>query len=102
MQRGHEVTIETGAGVGSAFADDAYEAAGARIAGVDEVGAESDLLLKVKEPIEQEYGRLREGLVLFTYLHIAADEPLTRALVASGIAAVAYDTVETRHAGVAL
>jgi alanine dehydrogenase len=102
VQRGHEVTIETGAGVGSAFADDAYEAAGARIAGVDDVWAESDLLLKVKEPIEQEYGRLREGLVLFTYLHIAADEPLTRALVDSGIAAVAYETVETPNGGLPL
>jgi alanine dehydrogenase len=95
VQRGHDVTIETGAGEGSAFTDSAYEGAGARIAGVDEVWVESDLLLKVKEPIAAEYGRLREGLVLFTYLHIAADEPLTRALVDSGITAVAYETVET-------
>jgi alanine dehydrogenase len=95
VQRGHDVTVETGAGEGSAFTDSAYEAAGARIAGVDDVWAESDLLLKVKEPIAAEYGRLREGLVLFTYLHIAADEPLTRALVDSGITAVAYETVET-------
>ena len=102
VQRGHEVTIETGAGIGSAFADDAYEAAGARIASVDEVWADSDLLLKVKEPIESEYGRLRDGLVLFTYLHIAADEPLTRALVDSGIAAVAYETVETGNGGLPL
>jgi alanine dehydrogenase len=93
--RGHEVLVETGAGEGSAFSDAAYEAAGARTASVDEVWAEVELLLKVKEPIEPEYGRLREGLVLFTYLHIAADEPLTRALVESGIAAVAYETVET-------
>ena len=55
----------------------------------------SDLLLKVKEPVAAEYGRLREGLTLFTYLHIAADEPLTRALVDSGVTAVAYETVET-------
>jgi alanine dehydrogenase len=95
VQRGHDVTIETGAGEGSAFADAAYEAAGARLASVDDVWAESDLLLKVKEPVAAEYGRLREGLVLFTYLHIAADEPLTRALVESGITAVAYETVET-------
>jgi alanine dehydrogenase len=94
-QRGHDVTIETRAGEGSAFSDSAYEAAGARMARVDEVWAESDLLLKVKEPIAAEYGRLREGLVLFTYLHIAADEALTRALVDSGITAVAYETVET-------
>jgi alanine dehydrogenase len=95
VQRGHEVTIETGAGTGSSFSDEAYRSAGARIASVDDVWAESELLLKVKEPIAPEYDRLREGLVLFTYLHIAADEPLTRALVDSGITAVAYETVET-------
>ena len=95
VQRGHDVAIETGAGVGSSFADDAYTAAGARIAGVDDVWGDSELLLMVKEPIAPEYERLREGLVLFTYLHIAADEPLTRALVDSGITAVAYETVET-------
>jgi len=94
-QRGHDVIVETGAGEGSAFTDAAYEAAGARIGAVDDVWAEAELLLKVKEPIRAEYERLREGLVLFTYLHIAADEPLTRALLESGITAVAYETVET-------
>jgi alanine dehydrogenase len=94
-QSGHDVIVETGAGEGSAFSDAAYEAAGAVIASVDDVWADSELLLKVKEPIEPEYGRLRDGLVLFTYLHIAADEPLTRALLESGITAVAYETVET-------
>src|SRR6185437_6343133 len=68
---------------------------GARIVSVDEVWSQPDLLLKVKEPIEEEYPRLRDGLVLFTYLHIAADEPLTRALIDSGVTAVAYETVET-------
>ena len=97
VQGGHEVTVETGAGGGSAFPDSAYEAVGARIASVDHVWADSELLLKVKEPIEAEYGRLREDLVLFTYLHIAADEPLARALVESGVAAVAYETVETSN-----
>src|ERR687886_463635 len=95
VQRGHDVTVETGAGDGSSFPDAAYEAVGARIGSVDDVWGDAELLLKVKEPIEPEYGRLREGLVLFTYLHIAADEPLTRALVESGITAVAYETVET-------
>jgi alanine dehydrogenase len=94
-QRGHEVIVEAGAGLGSSFSDAAYEAAGALIAPVDAVWGEAELLLKVKEPIAPEYGRLREGLVLFTYLHIAADEALTRALLESGIAAVAYETVET-------
>jgi alanine dehydrogenase len=95
VQRGHDVTIEQGAGLGSSFLDDAYVAAGARIVSVDEVWETAELVLKVKEPVEPEYSRLREGLVLFTYLHLAADEPLTRALVESGVTAVAYETVET-------
>jgi alanine dehydrogenase len=95
VQLGHEVVVETAAGAGSQFPDAAYEANGARIAVVDEVWETADLLLKVKEPIASEYPRLREGLTLFTYLHIAADEPLTRALADSGIAAVAYETVAT-------
>jgi len=101
-RRGHDVIVETGAGEGSAFPDGAYEAAGARIAPVDEVWVEADLLLKVKEPVKPEYGRLREGLVLFTYLHIAADEPLTHALLESGITAVAYETVETDYGALPL
>src|SRR5436309_12918489 len=87
-QRGHDVFVETGAGDGSSMSDSDYERAGATIASVDDVWSKADLLLKVKEPIEAEYTRLREGLILFTYLHIAADEPLTRALVGSGIKAV--------------
>ncbi len=94
-QRGHDVLVETGAGAGSSFPDGDYERAGARIASADEVWESVDLLLKVKEPIAAEYGRLRDGLVLFTYLHLAADEPLTQALVESGTTAVAYETVET-------
>jgi alanine dehydrogenase len=95
VERGHEIVVEEGAGLGSSFSDADYEATGARVATVDEVWERAELLLKVKEPIAPEYGRLREDLVLFTYLHIAADEPLTRALAESGIAAVAYETVET-------
>jgi alanine dehydrogenase len=95
VQRGHDVVVEQGAGVGSGFADEAYAAVGARLADVEEVWSSAELLLKVKEPIASEYPRLREGLTLFTYLHIAADEPLTRALLDSGITAVAYETVET-------
>jgi alanine dehydrogenase len=95
IRRGHDVFVETGAGIGSAFVDDAYANVGAHIASVEEVWGEAELLLKVKEPIEPEYTRLREGMTLFTYLHIAADASLTRALVDSGITAVAYETVET-------
>ncbi len=95
VQRGHEVFVEAGAGLGSAFLDEAYERAGASIVSVDDVWGRSELLLKVKEPIAIEYPRLRPGLTLFTYLHIAADEPLTNALVDSGITGIAYETVET-------
>jgi alanine dehydrogenase len=102
INRGHEVTVEQGAGAGSAFPDSAYVAVGARIGSVDDVWQASDLLLKVKEPIASEYGLLREGLTLFTYLHIAADEPLTRALVDSGVTAVAYETVETTRGALPL
>ncbi len=97
VRHGHDVMVEAGAGEGSSFPDTAYEAVGAQIVSVDDVWADAELLLKVKEPIEPEYGRLREDLVLFTYLHIAADEPLTRALVESGVTAVAYETVETSN-----
>jgi len=92
---GHSVLIEQGAGEGSAFHDADYEAVGARVGSVEEVWAESDLVLKVKEPLRDEYRHLREGQVLFTYLHLAASEELTRALVSSGAACVAYETVET-------
>jgi alanine dehydrogenase len=93
--QGHDVIVERGAGEGSAFPDTAYELEGARLADAEDVWAEADLLLKVKEPLPEEYGLLREELVLFTYLHLAASTELTRALVASGAACVAYETVET-------
>jgi alanine dehydrogenase len=95
VQGGHEVLVEAGAGIGSAFPDEAYERAGASIVSVEDVWGRADLMLKVKEPIEPEYSSLRPGLTLFTYLHIAADEPLARALVDSGVTAIAYETVET-------
>jgi alanine dehydrogenase len=98
-RRGHDVHVEQGAGEGSALPDSLYEAVGARITSVDNVWESSDLVLKVKEPLPDEFGRLREGLVLFTYLHLAAEERLTRALLESGAICIAYETVETddRH-----
>ena len=93
--RGHEVLVEAGAGEGSAFADRQYEAVGARLGSADDVWAGAELLLKVKEPLPDEYPRLREGQILFTYLHLAASKELTEALVASGATCVAYETVET-------
>src|SRR3954462_8730152 len=95
IQRGHEVLVEAAAGEGSAFPDEQYERAGARILSVDDAWGQADLLLKVKEPIEPEDARRREGVVLRPPPPGAGDEPLTRALMDSGIAAVAYETVET-------
>jgi alanine dehydrogenase len=95
VRRGHDVIVERGAGEGSAFPDTAYELEGARLASAGEVWAEAELLLKVKEPLPEEYPLLREGLILFTYLHLAASAELTQALVDSGAACIAYETVET-------
>lgn len=92
--RGHEVLVQAGAGVGSGFADAAYVGAGARIVeAAEQVWADSELLLKVKEPIEPEYELLNGDATLFTYLHLAAAPRLTEALVASGTTAIAYETV---------
>ena len=95
VRRGHDVLVESGAGAGSRFPDEAYAAVGARIVSLDDAWGQAELLLKVKEPLAVEVPRLREGLTLFTYLHLAADADLTRALAASGAACVAYETVET-------
>ena len=92
---GHQVVVQASAGVASGFTDDFYEAAGAEIVGsADEVWSRADMIMKVKEPIEEEWPRIREGQVLFTYFHFAASEPLTTALLDSGAVAVAYETVE--------
>ena len=95
VSHGHEVVIEKDAGVGSSIPDADYQAAGAQIlATADDVWATGDLILKVKEPVEQEYGRMREGQTLFTYLHLAADKRLTEELVARKVTGIAYETVE--------
>ncbi len=93
-RHGHHVVVERGAGIGSSITDADFEAAGARILPTaDDVWAAADLLLKVKEPIEQEYHRLRRDQVLFTYLHLAASLPCTQALLESGTTSIAYETV---------
>ncbi len=92
---GHEVVVETTAGDGSAILDSDYEAAGARIlASADAVFAEADLIIKVKEPQPSEYERFKEGQALFTYLHLAADEGLTRFLMGRKVRGIAYETVQ--------
>ena len=93
--RGHTVVVETGAGRGSSFPDEAYVAAGAEIVeSAERVFAEATLLLKVKEPLQQEYLRLRPEHIMFTYLHLAPNPDLTRGLIESGATCLAYETVE--------
>jgi len=92
---GHQVLIEDGAGEGSSIPQERYERAGAKIVGAPEdVWSAADLILKVKEPIPREYGRMREGQTLFTYLHLAASRELTQAMLGRGINGVAYETVQ--------
>jgi alanine dehydrogenase len=92
---GHSVLIETGAGLGSGFSDDDFTCVGATIApDADSVWRDSDMIMKVKEPIKVEWPRMRKGQLVFTYFHFAADEELTRAHLASGATCVAYETVE--------
>lgn len=95
IRRGHTVIVEQGAGSGSGYPDGDYAAAGAVLVPAhEEVFARADLVIKVKEPVASEYPLLRKGQILFTYLHLAADKPLTDALLASGCTAIAYETIE--------
>jgi alanine dehydrogenase len=100
---GHDVFVEAGAGLGSAITDEEYLAAGAKVlAKAEDVWAEGEMVMKVKEPIASEYPLLRRDQVLFTYLHLAADEPLTKALMAAGTTAIAYETVQTANGALPL
>jgi alanine dehydrogenase len=95
VERGHQVLVETGAGVGSNITDEAYSEAGAfLVPDADTVWGDVDVVLKVKEPVESEYRHFRPGLVLFAYLHLAAEPELTRALAERGVTAIAYETVQ--------
>jgi len=92
---GHKVLVQANAGAGSSLSDEAYVAAGAEIvATADEVWKRSDMIFKVKEPLPEEYPRMREGQILYTYLHLAAAPELTRELVKRGVTGVAYETIE--------
>jgi alanine dehydrogenase len=103
VAHGHEVVVERHAGVGSSIEDRWYEAAGAKLLdSADEVWGSVDMVLKVKEPIAEEYHRLRDGLMLFTYLHLAADKPLTDELIARKVTAIAYETVQLPSGGLPL
>ncbi len=95
VAHGHQVVVETEAGIGSSITDDDYRAVGAEIeTDVERVWGDAELILKVKEPVESEYQYLRPDQTLFTYLHLAADGPLTDALLAAGTTAIAYETVQ--------
>ncbi|GAB3447556.1 alanine dehydrogenase [Streptomonospora sediminis] len=95
VTRGHSVAVQSGAGRGSSIADDEFTAAGADILGsADEVWGESELVLKVKEPVAEEYPRMRPGQTLFTYLHLAASRECTDALLERGVTGIAYETVQ--------
>jgi alanine dehydrogenase len=95
VKHGHEVFVETDAGVGSSITNEEFETAGAKILpSADDVWAEGDLVLKVKEPVAEEYHRMRRDQVLFTYLHLAASRECTEAMLAAGITGVAYETVQ--------
>jgi alanine dehydrogenase len=95
VRAGHRVLVETEAGAGSGFPDEAYEGVGGEIAdGPDAVWGTAEMVVKVKEPVGAEYGRLRDGQVVFTYFHFAADRELTEAVLDSGCVAIAYETVQ--------
>lgn len=103
VANGHEVYVQAGAGLGSSITDEEYVAEGARIVpDADETWGVADLVLKVKEPVAEEYHRLREGLTLFTYLHLAADKPLTEELLARKVTGIAYETVQLPSGGLPL
>lgn len=93
-RRGHQVLVESGAGLGSSLSDEEYAAAGATLVRSAAQAWDAEMVVKVKEPVASEYGNLRQGLILFTYLHLAADRPLTEALLAAGVTGIAYETVQ--------
>lgn len=102
-EHGHEVLVETGAGAGSGFSDEEYREAGAKIVGsASEVWARAEMVLKVKEPQPSEWPHIREGQILFTYFHFAADEALTQAIMKSKCVAIAYETIQDDKGGLPL
>jgi alanine dehydrogenase len=94
VQNGHEVFVQKGSGVGSGFTDEEYVQAGAKLVETAEEAWNQDMVMKVKEPVESEYGYFREGLILFTYLHLAPEPELTKALIDNKVVSIAYETVQ--------
>ena len=103
VANGHEIFVQAGAGLGSYLSDEEYAAAGAKILpSAADVWATVDMIVKVKEPLAEEYDLMREGQIIYTYLHLAADRPLTEALMAKKTKAVAYETIYDKHGGLPL
>nr|WP_295969872.1 alanine dehydrogenase [uncultured Bacillus sp.] len=102
VNKGHQVYVEKGAGLGSAFADEDYEAAGALLVASAHDAWAADMVMKVKEPLQSEYGYFREGLILFTYLHLAAEPELTKALLDQKVTGIAYETVQLSNGSLPL
>lgn len=98
-ERGHRVYVQTGAGLGSGFTDQEYSQAGATLVATTAAAWQSELIIKVKEPLPPEYPYLQNGQLLFTYLHLAASQDLTKTLMDSGVTAIAYETVEQQNQG---
>ncbi|MDM5269643.1 alanine dehydrogenase [Bacillus wiedmannii] len=94
VQNGHEVFVQKGAGIGSGFTDEEYVQAGAKLVETAEEAWNQDMVMKVKEPVASEYGYFREGLILFTYLHLAPEPELTKALIDNKVVSIAYETVQ--------
>ncbi|GMR67320.1 MULTISPECIES: alanine dehydrogenase [Bacillus] len=94
VQNGHEVFVQKGAGLGSGFTDEEYVQAGAKLVETAEEAWNQDMVMKVKEPVASEYGYFREGLILFTYLHLAPEPELTKALIDNKVVSIAYETVQ--------
>src|SRR5262245_61832212 len=100
---GHKVLIQAGAGQGSGISDEAYASNGAELVGdAADIWKRADLIVKVKEPLRDEWPRLRAGQIVFTYFHFAADRPLTDAVMKSGITAIAYETIKDARGGLPL
>ncbi|MCL2852975.1 MAG: alanine dehydrogenase [Defluviitaleaceae bacterium] len=103
VSNGHQVFVQTGAGLGASLTDEEYAAAGATILGTaEEVWATCDMVVKVKEPLQEEYGLIRENQIIYTYLHLAADRPLTEVLLERKAKAVAYETIRDKKGGLPL
>lgn len=99
IQSGHTVLVEQGAGLGSGFSDQEYAEVGAKLVPDAKSAWDAEMVVKVKEPVESEYGYFRQGMILYTYLHLADNEPLTRALLEKKVKAIAYETITDRRGG---